>query len=183
MVVGLSAGLQLLGHQVDVVCLRDFGEPPVDLQPLFDSGVSVTALKKPSGMHPKTVLDLAGLARRRNIELINTHNHLVHHYGAAAGLMTHVPVVNTLHGIDTLNMPVWASGIYLASCLASDRIVSVSQPVLAALRRRYSLPAGKLTVIENGIPLEDYCSIPARPAGRPVVFGTVGRLVAVIVLE
>ena len=179
MVVGLSAGLQRLGHQVDVVCLRDLGEPPVDLQPLFDGGVSVTALKKPEGIHPKTVRNLAEVARRRNIELIHTHNHLVHHYGAAGGLILHVPVVNTLHGIDTLNMPVWASGIYLASCLASDRIVSVSQPVQAALRRKYPLPAGKLAVIENGIPLEEYCAIPARPAGSPVVFGTVGRLVEV----
>jgi glycosyltransferase involved in cell wall biosynthesis len=178
-VATLSSGLRTLGHEVFVVCLRDFGEQSVDHRRLVTMGVRLLALEKPPGADLRTLRNLVAFLRSERVDLINTHNHLVHHYGLAAGRLSGTRIVNTLHGIDTLNLPAWSSAVYYGCCLASDRIVSVCGPVQDELTRRYSLLDGKLEVIQNGIPLDRFLAVPLREQREQVVFGTVGRMAPV----
>ena len=178
-VATLAVGLRARGHDVHIACLRDFGAESVDHQRLLHHGVQLTALEKPPGVHPPTLAKLTRLLQRERIDIINTHNHLVHHYGVAAGRWTGAKVVNTLHGIDTLNVQVWAGLLYCVCCQFSDRIVSVCPPVRQALLRRYSMLEDKVLVIQNGIALEPFLALPLRSPHSGTVFGTVGRMVPV----
>jgi glycosyltransferase involved in cell wall biosynthesis len=63
--------------------------------------------------------------------------------------------------------------------MLSDRVVSVCAEVEAVLRRRFVLPARKLSVVDNGVDLSRYVAVPGRDPHQEVVFGTVGRMTAV----
>jgi glycosyltransferase involved in cell wall biosynthesis len=162
-----------------VVCLRDAGKHAVGLEEMRSAGVRLVELKKPSGPHPQTLARLIQIVRRERIQLINTHNHLVHHYGVVAGMAGGAKTVNTLHGISTLNMPGWARLVYWIGTLAASHIVAVCAPVMGALTSAYRIRPGKVSVIDNGIPLDEFLLIPERSRGSVTVFGTVGRLVDV----
>jgi glycosyltransferase involved in cell wall biosynthesis len=178
-VATLSIGLRALGHEVLVVSLRDFGTESVGLPQLQRAGVEMVALDKPPGPHFASLRHIRRLVRDERTDLINTHNHLVHHYGLAAGRAAGIPVVNTVHGIDTLSIQFWAGLIYRGCCWISDSIISVCEPVKEELSRRYGLPERKLAVVQNGIDLERFLRVPSREPREEVVFGTVGRLVPV----
>jgi glycosyltransferase involved in cell wall biosynthesis len=172
-VANLAKGMTCGGHEVIVLCLRDMSNPALA------AGARVTALEKPPGAHPATARKLAALLRAERIDLINTHNHLVHHYGVAAARAAGAKVVNTLHGTATLEMAPAARLLYWAGCRLSDAVVSVCGPVQATLMRRYWLNRRTLTVIPNGISLDPFTAIPPRAPRDEVVFGSVGRLVDV----
>ncbi len=178
-VVTLSLGLRALGHELLVVCLRDFGDESVDFSRLQRAAIQVIALDKPEGPHYATLRHLWALIKRERIDIVNTHNHLVHHYGLTASLLTGVPVVNTVHGIDTLNLGSLPGFMYYGCSMLSDCIVSVCKPVQQELIRRFDVAAEKLAIIENGINIKPFLSVTRRPAENPPVFGTVGRFVPV----
>lgn len=172
------AGCQSLhGHSVRVVCLRGLGQTPVDIEALRNANVEIVTLNKPEGLHLGTLRRLKNYLKEKRIDVLHTHNHLVHHYGAVAGRWAGTPViVNTLHGTATLRMSHVAKALFWASCLISHRVVSVSSQVDQAFRRAYLLPGGKLAVIDNGINLSRFLMIPQRPVGDTVTFGNVARL-------
>ena len=178
-VATLSIGLRARGHEVHIACLRDIGTQTVDYKRLLQYGVEVTALEKPPGVHPPTLTKLIRLLRQQKIDIVNTHNHLVHHYGLVAGRLTGAKVVNTLHGIDTLNVQVLAAVLYCVCCMLSDKIVPVCSPARRELLRRYPMLANQVLVIENGIVMEPFLALPERSKGPTTVFGTVGRLAPV----
>lgn len=165
------------GHSVRVVCLRDLGPQPVDLQALRNSNVEIVTLEKPPGLHLGTLRRLMAYLKDNRIEVLHTHNHLVHHYGAVAGRWAGTPVIlNTLHGTATLRMSRWAKALFWLSCLLSSRVVSVSSQVHRAFRKAYLLPDKKLDVVDNGIDLSRFLTIPCHPPGEIVTFGNVARL-------
>lgn len=165
------------GHSVRVVCLRDLGPMPVDIEALRNANVEIVTLNKPEGLHLGTLRRLTRYLEENRIDVLHTHNHLVHHYGAFAGRWAGTPViVNTLHGTATLRMSHLAKALFWVSCLISHRIVSVSSQVHQAFRRAYFLRRGKLAVIDNGIDLSRFLSIPQHPIGETVTFGNVARL-------
>jgi len=165
------------GHLVRVVCLRDLGPLPVDVQALRGANVEIVTLHKPPGFHFGTLRRLMRYLKQNRIDVLHTHNHLVHHYGAVAGRWAGTPViVNTLHGTATLRMPRWAKALFWLSCLISHRVVSVSTQVREAFRKAYLLPGKKLGVVDNGIDLSRFLAIPRRAQGEIMTFGNVARL-------
>jgi glycosyltransferase involved in cell wall biosynthesis len=165
------------GHSVRVVCLRDLGPMPVDIEALRNANVEIVTLNKPEGLHLGTLRRLAKYLKENRIDVLHTHNHLVHHYGAFAGRWAGTPaIVNTLHGTATLRMSRLAKALFWTSCLISHRVVSVSSQVHQAFRRAYLLPRAKFAVIDNGVDLSRFLSIPRRPIGDTVTFGNVARL-------
>jgi len=178
-VVSLSSALRALGHEVLVVCLRRSDGPTIGASTLARASVPVISLDKPSGIHLPSLKHLVEILRREGTEVVNTHNHLVHHYGVAGARVTGAVVVNTLHGTDTLNMGLGARVLYWASCIAGHGVVAVGGAVRRELLRRYLLPADLVVVQENGIPQERFLAVPPRQRHEATIFGTVGRLVPV----
>jgi glycosyltransferase involved in cell wall biosynthesis len=164
------------GHSVRVVCLRDLGLHPVDTAALLKAGVEIETLEKPPGFHFGTLRKLKDYLESHRIEVLHTHNHLVHHYGAIAGHWAGTPaILNTLHGTNTLRMASLAKVLYWLSCLVSDRVVSVSSQVHEVFRKAYLLPGKRLSVIENGIDLSQFLVIPRCAPDGVVTFGNIGR--------
>ena len=178
MVAGLSSCQSRSGHLVQVICLRDIGQNPVDVSVLTDAGVKIVTLDKPPGFHFGTLRKLRDHLRSHRIEVLHTHNHLVHHYGAVAARWARIPVVlNTLHGTSSLQMSAsWTKVLFWFSCLLSRRVVCVDRQVHDTFRKVYLLPGRRLCVVENGIDLNRFLSIPRRAPGEVVTFGNIGRL-------
>jgi glycosyltransferase involved in cell wall biosynthesis len=176
-VASLASCQSRRGHSVRVFCSRDIGPNPIDVSALLKDGVKIVTLDKPPGFHFGTLRKLVAYLKGQQIEVMHTHNHLVHHYGAVAARLAGTPaIVNTLHGTSTLKMASWAKALYWCSCLISDRVVSVCPQVHTAFRKTFRLPTKKLRVIDNGIDLSRFLSIPRRPLGEVVIFGKIGRL-------
>lgn len=174
----LATSQRRRGHDVWIICLRDFGSPSLDIPALSERGIRVVALGKPSGLHFRTLTKLASLIKKERIEVLHTHNHLVHHYGAAAALWARVPaVLNTLHGTLSLQSSAqWTKALFWLSCLPTDRVVCVGHQVRETMEQTNLVPRGRLCVIENGIDLSRFLAINRRPAGRILTFGNIGRL-------
>lgn len=165
-------------HSVQVICLRDIGPNPVDVSALAAAGVEIVSLDKPPGFHFGTLRKLRDHLKCHRIEVLHTHNHLVHHYGVVAGRWASVPVIlNTLHGSVSLqSSAVWARVLFWFSCLLSHRLVCVDQKVRDVFRQGYFFPDSKLGVVENGADLGRFLALPRRTTGETVTFGNIGRL-------
>lgn len=177
-VANLAAFQSRGGHSVQVICLRDIGANPVDTDALAEAGVEIVTLDKPPGFHFGTLRKLKTHLKRHAIEVLHTHNHLVHHYGAVAARWAGIPVIlNTLHGTSSLhNSPTWAKALFWLSCLISDRVVCVDPQVHDVFRKTYLVPGKRLAVIENGIGLTRFLALPRNVPGDALTFGNIGRL-------
>ena len=177
-VSSLAVGQSRRGHKVLLICLRDLGVQPVDLAPLAEAGVEVLALGKPEGLHFGTLQKLSRILRDQQFDVVHTHNHLVHHYGALAGRWARTRViVNTLHGTSSLQASQsWSRVLYLLSCVVGDRVVAVCPQVQEVLRKSFYLARGKVCVVDNGIDLGRFLAVDFRAADDTLIFGTIGRL-------
>lgn len=177
-VASLASRQSRSGHTVRIICLRDIGSNPIDVAGLIDVGVEIVTLEKPPGFHFGTLRKLKAYLKSHRIEVVHTHNHLVHHYGAVAARWANIPVIlNTLHGTASLQLSAsWAKVLFWFSCLISNKVVSVDHKVNDIIRKAYLLPRMKYCVIENGINLSRFTALKRRTPGEVVTFGNIGRL-------
>lgn len=174
----LALELAAQGHSVHIACLRSKGESSVTEEQFLAAGVRITELNKTDGFSPSVVRRLCRYIGRQSIDIVHTHNPLVHHYGVLAARLTGRPVINTVHGTATLQMQEWARLLFRSSWSLTSRVVSVCQAVADACRDLGLTPA-KSAVIHNGIQLDGYVGVPASKPNGSFVFGAVGRLVPV----
>jgi glycosyltransferase involved in cell wall biosynthesis/peptidoglycan/xylan/chitin deacetylase (PgdA/CDA1 family) len=180
MASSLALKMQAEGNSVHIVCLREKGAMPVSEDRFDRAGVALLEYRKTDGFSPRAVLRLAGYLRKHKIEVVHSHNPLVHHYAVAAARLAGVPaVVNTLHGIDTLRMPKWAQALFRASCALGHGVVHVSGAVKDAFSREVLELGERSLVIRNGIELGDLVKITPRRLDGLFVFGSIGRLAPV----
>jgi glycosyltransferase involved in cell wall biosynthesis len=178
-VADLSIQLKKRGHSVTVICLREI-ENGVPARELQKAGLKVLGFNKPEGFHLPTLRKLIAYLRVERVQVLNSHNHLVHHYAVSGARRAGVPVVmNTLHGTATLAMPWWGKMLFWASCAMSDGVISVSSEVRNVFACTFRIPRQKLEVIDNGIDLSAFLELPGPRKNGALVFGTVGRLVPV----
>ncbi len=178
LVVDLSVALQRKGHVLTVVCLR--GKGPL-VRPLEQAGIEVLALDKREGPSPAVVWRLVRHLRQRQIQVVHTHNPLVHHYGLVAGRLAGAGVIiNTVHGLGNVAQKPGAKELlYSLTCRFSNGVVAVCPMAYRSFREGGIIPAGKLVAINNGIPVDDFVTVQSRPVDGNFVFGIVGRLVPV----
>lgn len=174
----LALEVSARGHSVHIACLRSKGESSVTGEEFRSAGVHITELNKTDGFSISVVRRLCRYIRRDSIDIVHTHNPLVHHYGVLAARLTGRPVINTVHGTATLQMQEWARLLFRSSWRVTSRVVSVCQAAAGACQD-LGLAPGKSTVIHNGIQLDDYIGLPISTPNGCFVFGAVGRLVPV----
>ncbi len=177
----LSLQLQAMGHEVDIVCLREFGSMPVAAERLQGAGVSLMAFGKKDGFSPALVWKLACFLKEHHIDVLHGHNPFVAHYAAAAGRIARTPgIVSTIHGTNTLIMSSLAEKLFTSSCRWNDRIVLVCKQVEQVFQQRFARLANRTAVIPNGIEADELLSISRHPSSADkFVWGTVGRLAPV----
>jgi glycosyltransferase involved in cell wall biosynthesis/peptidoglycan/xylan/chitin deacetylase (PgdA/CDA1 family) len=173
----LAIHQSLQGHSVWVVCLRDLGPRPVDTSELGRAGVEILMLGKPPGFHVATLRRLTAFLKDQQIEVMHAHNHIVHHYGAAAARWAGAPaILNTLHGTASLQTASsWTKALFWFSCFISNRVVSVCPQVHTVFQKSFPLPPKKLCIVDNGIDLARFLGIPRHPPRETVTFGIIGR--------
>jgi glycosyltransferase involved in cell wall biosynthesis len=128
---------------------------------------------------------LCAYVRRERIGLIHSHNSHAHKYGAAASLLTGVPLVHTKHGRNWPDNPRW---VWFSRQLsrATRVVVPVSDDIRRIVVDIEKVPAVKVTRILNGVDMEAF-QAPGDEAARAelrrslglpeaaLVVGTVGR--------
>jgi len=155
-------------------------------------GIAVRAFEKGPGPHLSTVWNIAKHLRQDRPDVLHTHNHLVHHYGVAAGIMAGVPViVNTRHrgeqrlvntpdgsALTTESTGKKSDLLYRSTLPWTDSVVMISEATRQFFVRYRGIPARKTRVILNGAHLDRFFAAPARPgAALPRVrFGIAARL-------
>jgi glycosyltransferase involved in cell wall biosynthesis len=145
------------------------------------AGLRVIQFNKLTGFSIQTLWNMARQLRRNRVSVVNTHNELVHTYGTIAGRLAGVPcVVNTIHGTK-VGKDLRLDRHYRALLPWTDAVVTVSDETavqFAAERKRYR---GRFHVIRNGIPVERFAALSAKPGSQwpRIRFGTVARLVDV----
>lgn len=165
-----------LDIQSAVVCLEEGGELETSCS------VEVYALHKQPGFSVTTVKKLYALLKELKIDLIHTHNPAPHFYGALAGFLAGIPVINTKHGRNYLNCLTEVRKIWLNrfSTLLSGKIVAVSQNAASVCLDVEKISPSKVLVILNGINTNVFCPVEShRDTDRvPVNIGIVSRLSA-----
>jgi glycosyltransferase involved in cell wall biosynthesis len=110
-------------------------------------------------LDPFVLFDFIKIIRDEKIQLIHLHGYGSQIFGRLAGIITGVPTIIHGHGIDYF--PSWYQGMldrFLAKFTA--QAIAVSESVKEDYVRRRKIHAGKVIVMPNGIPLEEFKPLP-----------------------
>ena len=165
------------GHETSICCMFHAGALARHAE---HNGIRVRAFAKSPGFSVRFVLQLAQHLRSAGIQVLQTHNALVHHYGTLAARLAGVPVVvNTRHGSALADWNDRRERLYKSALRWTDRVILVSADLQREFVNVSKVPLDKTRVILNGIDFEAFSEHRARPGSRyPAVrFGSVGRLV------
>ena len=164
-----------------VVCLETSGPMASELRP----STSVDVMNRRPGFRPWLALPLARILKTRRARFVHTHNTAAGFYGALAGRLAGLPVLQTKHGQNLSGGN--QRGLNRISYRLTDRVVAVSEAA-RALALSEGVRADRLSVIDNGVDVTRFAEREVRRAetrGRlglrdtdPVV-GSLGRLAAV----
>jgi glycosyltransferase involved in cell wall biosynthesis len=178
MALDLATSEKRAGHKALIYSITHPGKLASVAESL---GIPVTAFHKTHGLSPRVIFSIARQLRRDRIDVVHSHNAVIHHYAAAAGWLARVPViVNTEHGLAGRNQPRLMQ-LFRAVNSITDAVVFVAAETERTFRRQ-ALAAPRLArLIPNGIDAAPFCAASAHPGeSRPRIrLGTIGRMVAV----
>ncbi|HUB39162.1 MAG TPA: glycosyltransferase [Streptosporangiaceae bacterium] len=195
-ITGLDAGgaelqlamlVQRTRHDPDVVALYNAG-PVADM--IRDAGVNVIDLGMTKNTEVSALLRLRRIIRSGRYDVVHAHLYRSQIYARPAARLAGTPVVlTTEHSIgethiERRKMTAGVRALYLASELFSDGTIAVSDAVRERLVR-WGVPAGKITVIPNGLDVDRFAFDPDTRdrvraqfgiAPGTYVIGALGRL-------
>lgn len=177
MAVDLAIAQKKAGHNVQVYCLNETGALAAQLDL---AGVPVVPLRRAATSSRAALFAMVRRLRSKRPDVVHGHNPGVHHYAALASRVAGVPVcINTRHSaVTSRGVPYQERYFRLVKSLTSH-VVFDCDYVRRLLAPRIGYPAGKCSIILNGIPLEAFLAHPAAPGSHwpRIRFGTIGRLV------
>lgn len=149
---------------IRVACLLESG----DFHQAFEAeGISPKTLHLHRGGLVFRALRLAKFLRESKTEVLHTHNPGPHLVGALAASIARTPVlVHTKHGRNYVNRPRAVLASRIASKLSS-KIVAVSRDAAEVARVIEKVPERLVTVVHNGIDLEEFGFIGESRGSRP----------------
>jgi glycosyltransferase involved in cell wall biosynthesis len=176
--VDLAIAQKAAGHDPFLYCVTFDGALAKKARA---AGVPVVAFFKKPGFSARAVWQLRRQLRADRIQIVHTHNSIIHHYGAAAARLAGLPVVNTQHGLGSVTRKPRQLRIFRATIPFTAAVVFVAEEPKRSLWDSGGFPPAKARVILNGIPLQPFAAQAANPGASQtrIRFGTVGRMVAV----
>ena len=177
----LAIGQRARGHRVAVLSLAPLPDGAM-ADEFAQAGIEVGRVPKRGGLDPTLVPRLARELRRREADIVHTHNPLPLIYGAPAARLAGARAIHTKHGVNP-----GSRGHRILRRAAAQLVhafVAVSDTTAAQARQQHDMPLAKLHTIPNGIRLDRYAPDAAARAavraelqlGDAWVVGTVGRL-------
>ena len=126
---------------------------------------------------------LVQLLKRREIDVIHSHEFAMSVYGAAAARLRRKPHVITMHGGQYFAQRWWRRIALRWACKASSHVIAVSHATELHLRQALRLAADAVGVIHNGVPFQparrDLLRRELAVADDAVLIVAVGSLYAV----
>jgi len=154
----LAMLVQRTRHDADVVALYNAG-PVADM--IRAAGATVIDLGMTRNTELSALLRLRRIIRAGRYDVVHAHLYRSQIYGRPAARLAGTPVViTTEHSIgethiERRKMTPGVRALYLASELFSDATIAVSDVVRERLVR-WGVPAGKITVIPNGLDVDQF---------------------------
>ena len=184
MVVALASAQRARGHDVRIVCLWRRGALAARAEA---AGIRVDCCEKRSGLDVQALRRMRRLLRESGADVLHTHNPMAHYYAVAATLGLGIRrVLNSRHGMGSGELSARREKLYRLALLVTDHAVSVCDAARQRFVAHGVMPAGKATVVRNGIDLSRFAPRSAAAGTRlrlalglpeaAVLFGTVGRL-------
>jgi glycosyltransferase involved in cell wall biosynthesis/O-antigen ligase len=166
-------------------CIREEG---MLAQTLLGQGYEVISLSrmKSRRFDFPAIAKLYKIIKEKNIRIVRTHQYHANVYGRIAAILAGVPcIVASVHNIYTRDRKLHRRLLNKFLSKFTDRIVAVSNAVKEDITRYDAISEDKITVIYNGIPLNEFnCSLPPQKAREILnlpqditLIGSVGRLV------
>ncbi len=166
------------------VSLCGLKAPEPGSRALEEQGIPLTYLGR-GPFDPRLLTDLAGLVRRRQARIVHVHGYAAADFGRLAARLTGAALVLHEHFADP-RMPGYQGIADWALARLTGRAIAVSASTQEFLVRKRHVPAERVRLIYNGVPLAEFGRGDAA-AGRAVraelglpqealVVGTVGRL-------
>jgi glycosyltransferase involved in cell wall biosynthesis len=115
-------------------------------------GVPVVVIGKRRRLDPGALWRLYRLVRRERVDVLHSHNFSANLWGRLVGLLAGVPtLIATEHTVSSVKSPLQR---WLDRLLArpTARIIAVSRRVQESHVREEAIPAGRFTVVYNGLP-------------------------------
>ena len=169
----LAMLVQRSRHDADVVALYNAG-PVADM--IRSAGVTVTDLGMTRNTELSALVRLRRIIRAGRYDVVHTHLYRSQIYARPAARLARTPVVlTTEHSIgethiERRKMTGGVRALYLTSELFSDATIAVSDTVQERLVR-WGVPAGKITVIPNGLDVDELAFDPASRSRVRAQFG------------
>lgn len=173
-VVNLCQGLRRHGFESRIGCLLDAGEW---LSAVGGGGHWIGDLDRNGPA--RTLQSLCRYLRENQVTLLHTHNAHPHKYGAAATILTRVPLVHTKHGRNWPDNWKW---VWFSRQLSrfTKTVVPVSRDIERIVTDIEKVPSSKVTTVVNGVDTERFAP---RQVSRErlgltdvsFVIGSVGR--------
>ncbi|HPL62317.1 MAG TPA: glycosyltransferase [Syntrophales bacterium] len=182
-VVDLAKEFGNRGHEVHICCLSDKEPLAAEAE---RAGAFVFSLNKEPGPAFGLPLRIAGEIRKRQVDVIHTHNAAGLIYGVTAALVSGARcIVHTEHGKEPALSQNKIGKLTEKFLLGKTSIVAVSEQLREDLVREYDLPAGRIKVVLNGINAERFRRPECREKARMsmgienggVLIGHIARLV------
>lgn len=134
---------------------------------------------------PRLVFDIARLARRRNARILHVHGYAAADFGRLAARLAGAKLVLHEHFADP-RMPAYQGLADRLLAPLTDAAIAVSRSTRDFLSGPRHVPPGRVRLIWNGAPLDEFAPVPrdrARSVRRELgiedgalVVGTIGRL-------
>lgn len=175
---GLVSGLDPQRFECQIAALHDGV-----LRHEFESTcLPLTVLGVQRFYEPRVLSALVHLVRTRRIDVIHTHLTGADIVGRVVGALTGVPVVSTMHNIphDYDQQKVYRRVLQrLTARTLAARLVMVAPSIGSEYERQWGIPASRIVVINNAVPMEPYLAIAEGVADDiPPTVTTIGRLSA-----
>ncbi len=158
-------------------------EEPASLW-LREQGIPVVHLGR-GRFDPRIATDIAVLARKLGARILHVHGYAAADFGRLAARLARARLVLHEHFADP-RMPRYQGVADRLLAPWTDAAIAVSRSTREFLVKERHVPAGRIRLIWNGAPLEEFAPISRDRAGRvrgelgiaedALVVGTVGRL-------
>ncbi len=183
-VLSLASWQRQRGDVARIVCLFHEGALAAETRAL---GVDVLALDKTRGLDVRALRALRAALRGARADVLHTHNAVAHYYAVVAAIGLGIGcVINTRHGMGTVQRARRLDRLYRTAMLGTDVVASVCRAGQDRFVQTGVIPVAKAVVVPNGVAMEGIeARTPAAKAallarlGRPrnaLLLGTVGRL-------
>ena len=184
-VVDLATAQRAMGLDAEIFCIFERGRLASSAEA---RGIPVSSGEKRPGADFRWLAGFRRYASGSRLAIIHAHNPVANYLACAALAFSSARVVCTAHDLGHRFSNLKIRALFRASLLRTANLVAVSEAAREAYLRLGVSGGHLIEVIHNGVPIPELLSEEARCAARwsvlgvddgVVVFGSIGRLVAV----